>query len=176
MQNIKETDPSQPVCESLCEKSPESLPMGVVGPGADRDGAGRFVAGNRASLIVGQRSVAFWEASRDALRQIRDDVVADAGFTVEDAPRALLLAAEGIAQQTLIRDSAFDRVTEAGGPLTTNDRTRRAHKAWESATDRLDRSLRLVGLKRVAREISFADRIRAAAAANQRERERDAEK
>src|SRR5262245_9946894 len=104
----------------------DSVPIGDVGPVADRDESGRFVPGNRAALVVGARSSAFWQAHDAARREIVAAVVADAGHGMEDAPRALLLAADGIAQATLLRDAAFIRLVESGGPMTSAGRTRRA--------------------------------------------------
>lgn len=51
-----------------------------------------------------------------------------------------------------------------GGPLTAGGRVRRAFSAWLLATDRLERGLRLVGLKRTAHDAprTFAEALRAA--------------
>jgi hypothetical protein len=127
----------------------EPAPNGDVGVGPDRDSAGRFVPGNKAALVVGSRSVAFWSAQADARREIEAAVIADAGHAVEDAPKALQIAAATIAQAVLVKDAAFLRLVESGGPMTSAGRTRRAYAVWLSATDRVERQLRLVGLKRL---------------------------
>jgi len=126
-----------------------SEPSGNVGPGADRDQAGRFTRGNRAALLVGERSSAFWNACEGARRDIAAAVIADQGHSAEDAPRALWLAADGLAQAVLLRDAAFLRVVESGGPLTASGRTRRAYAVWEASSDRVVAHLRLIGLRRV---------------------------
>src|SRR5689334_23132240 len=106
------------------------MPFGAVGPAADRDSSGRFTPGNRAAMIVGCRSSAFWAAHEATRRDICRDVIADGGFAADDVPRALQLAADGIAQATLLRDAAFLRVVESGGPMTSAGRTRRAFTVW----------------------------------------------
>src|SRR5262249_48311418 len=101
-------------------------PFGDIGLALDRDPSGRFVVGNRAALVVGQHWNQFWQAQDGARREIVAAIIADAGHTTEDAPRALTLTAEGIAQASLLRDAAFLRVVESAGPLTSSGRTRRA--------------------------------------------------
>ncbi len=138
-------------------------PFGVVGPSTDRDAGGRFVSGNKAALVVGGRSAAFWNAHQQALRDIRQAVIADAGFTEQDAPCALVLAAEGIAQSALLRDSAFERLVESNGPMTSSGRTRRSFVVWQATVDRLERHLRLVGLRRAPKPaMSIAEFLAAA--------------
>jgi hypothetical protein len=91
-------------------------PFGAIGPSTDRDASGRFVRGNHAALVAGTRSAAFWAAHDAARRAICHDVIEDAGHTEDDAPRALRLAADGIAQAALLRDSAFFRLVERAAP------------------------------------------------------------
>ena len=102
---------------------------------------------------MGAHSAAFWLEHDAARREVAAAIIADAGHTLEDAPRALAIAAETIAQAVLIRDSAYLRLVEAGGPLAASGRVRRAFIAWCSAADRLERHLRLVGLRRVPRPV-----------------------
>lgn len=109
----------------------------------------RFLAKNTKALVVGDRSAAFWRAAAAERTAIVASVVADAGHTVEDAPRALLVAADALAQAILIQQSAFVRLVESGGPLTSANRTRRALIVWQGAVDRTEKFLRLVGLRRV---------------------------
>jgi hypothetical protein len=99
--------------------------------------------------VVGERSASFWRAQDSARRGIVEDVIADKGHTLDTVPRALRLAADGAAQAALLRDSAFLRVIEDGGPFTVGGRMRRAFGIWQIASDRLERYLRLIGLDRV---------------------------
>jgi hypothetical protein len=129
---------------------------------AGRDAVGRFAAGNTASLVVGARSTAFWAAQEGARRAIEVEVINDAGFIPDDAPEALKLAVEALAQATLIARSAFHRIDEEGGPLTTKGRGRRAFVAWQQAVDRQDRALRLLGLQRKPRPVDPMAAVRQA--------------
>jgi hypothetical protein len=80
---------------------------------------------------------------------MRQAIIADNGYTNEsDAPRALSTAADGLAQAVLLRDSAFMRVLESGGPLSSAGRPRRAFVVWSADSDRVERHLRLIGLQR----------------------------
>ncbi len=129
-------------------------PSGAVGVDADRDQhTGQFRPGNRAALMVGQHSTAFWAQQAEARREMAVAIITDAGYTAADVPRALQLAADGIAQASLLRDSAFLRVVESGGPLTSTGRTRRAFAVWMAAADRLEKNLGLVGLRRVPKPV-----------------------
>ena len=139
----------------------ESAPFGCVGSDTDRDASGRFQRGNRAALVIGTHSATFWRVHEEARLEIRRDVIADAGFTEGDAPRALQIAADGIAQATLLRDAAFLRVAQSGGPLTSVGRTRRAFSVWLTSADRLEKYLRLVGLRRAPKPaLSLPDYLR----------------
>lgn len=135
-----------------------ALPSLVDAELATRDKRGRFGQGNVAALVAGEHCEAFWAAQEGARREIIDTVVRDAGHVPGDAPEALRLAAESVAQATLLRDSAYRRLVESGGPMTANGRTRRAFTVWLAAIDRLERHLRLVGLERAGRRApSIAD-------------------
>ena len=85
----------------------------------------------------------------------------NAGHTDIDAPEALRRVADGLGQSVLIRDSAFARVAEAGGPLTSSDRARRAFDVWFKATTAVERHARTIGLKRIPRDkpATFADLV-----------------
>ena len=106
------------------------------------------MAGNLTAAVVGHRGAQFWVAHAESHREVRAAVILDSGHDPGDPPRALELAADGIAQAALVRDSAYARMVQAGGPLTSSGRTRRAFEVWVKAMDRLERHLRMVGLKR----------------------------
>jgi hypothetical protein len=118
----------------------------------------------KTALVVGQRSVAFWRTEAGARREIRRGVIQDSGHTEEDAPTALAIAAEGVAQAALVRDAAYLRLVESGGPLTASGRARRAFSVWREAADRLERHLRLVGIQRQARQVDPMAAVHAAVA------------
>ncbi len=106
------------------------------------------------AVVTASRSIVFWEQQAAYRQQVADDVIADAGIRPGDpVPRALALAADGIAQASIIRDSAFARMVEEAGPLTLHGRQRRAFLVWTAATDRVEKYLRLVGLSRRSKDI-----------------------
>jgi hypothetical protein len=117
---------------------------------------------NGLAVVTGQTSAAFWREHNEARQEIARAVIEDAGFTTEDAPRAVILAADSIAQATLVRDSAYARVVEAGGPLAADGKARRAFTVWAMAMDRLERHLRLVGMERRSKPINPLEAVRRA--------------
>jgi hypothetical protein len=129
-----------------------AAPSGHVGLSPDRDEQGRWRKGNRAAVVVGERSLAFWAAHDATRREIVQSVLTDAGH-LKDAPRALQLAANGVAQAAILRDAAYDRMLRDGGPLSSAGRPRRAYQVWLTAIDRLEKHLRLVGLTRRVQDV-----------------------
>ena len=125
--------------------------------------------GNTNAVVVGHKTADFWR-EHDATRQeTRQAVIADAGHSEADAPHALALAADGIAQASILRDAAYLRLVEMGGPLTSHGRARRAFGVWLQASDRLERQLRLVGLQRRSKPVDPMEGVRLAVEeANQR--------
>jgi hypothetical protein len=105
------------------------------------------------ALVVGATSETFWREHEAERRGIAAAVIADAGFTPEDAPTALQLAARSIAQAAVLQESAFERLVAERGPFTSTGRTRRSFGIWLKASGRLERGLRLVGLQRVPRPV-----------------------
>ena len=120
----------------------------------DRCSLGHVLPGNMTAAVVGHRSVQFWAEHAQARRELQEAVIRDSGHDPDDSPpRALELAADGLAQAALIRDSAYERMVEEGGPLTSTGRTRRAFDVWVKSMDRLERHLRMVGLRRKTKPI-----------------------
>jgi hypothetical protein len=131
----------------------EETAVPVVGSVALRDAHGRFGQGNLAAVLTGEHSEAFWREHEDARRELVAAIVSDAGSTLTDAPRTLLLAAEGCAQAALIRDSAYQRMVASGGPLTSSGRVRRAFTVWQAAIDRCEKHVRLLGIQGKPRQV-----------------------
>ena len=124
-----------------------------IPPGASRcPRCGVWQMANRGALVAGQHSAQFWREADETRRAIVESVITSAGHTTENAPRTLTIAAEALAQATLLRDAAFARIVEAGGPLTSADRARRAFNVWESASAAVERYLRLFGRAKVNTE------------------------
>jgi hypothetical protein len=111
------------------------------------------------ALVTGATAATFWRAQAEARREIETAVIRDAGYTADDAPKGLELAAASIAQSAILQASAFARLVESGGPFTTAGRTRQAYSVWQAATDRLERGLRLVGLQRRSVSVDPRERL-----------------
>jgi len=128
---------------------------------------GHQLKGYAGPALVSAHSALFWESAQDALRDIVAGTLSDAGHTAGEAPRALLAGAEGFAQSVLIRDAAFHRIAQSGGPFTSGDRERRVFAVWESASASVERHVRLLGLKRVQRAIGSMSAAEWAAASSE---------
>ena len=129
-------------------------PSGDVGIDTGRDPrSGRFARGNRAAVVTGARSVQFWQEAEAALDEMASSILADRGFAYADAPVALRLAARGAAQAAIVRDAAYTRMVESGGPLSGSDRERGAHKIWAAASDRVLRHTQAIGYERKATDL-----------------------
>jgi len=133
------------VCAGVCA----SAPTGETGLVAGRDRAsGRFLRGNTASVVSGERSRQFWQAAHQERVAKRLALLRQRGFSSEgDAPPALAAVCDGAAQAILVRDGTFNRLIESGGPTTTNDRPRAVLRAWEAASDRALKHLQAIGLE-----------------------------
>lgn len=127
----------------------------------DRCAMGHMIRGNTAAVVAGERSAQFWREHAAARRELREQILADAGHEPDDAPEALRLAADSLAQATLVQQSAYLRMIEEGGPLSSKGRARRCFDVWIRATDRVERYARLVGLKRRSRKLSTAEALAA---------------
>jgi hypothetical protein len=155
--------------DTLQQNVQPDAPCGTNGAEAGRDRLGRFTRGNTAAMTHGARSTAFWNAVAAAQDAARAAILSDLGHDLDDAPHALLRAVDGLIQAVLIRDAAFTRIAELGGPTTLRGRHRAAFRVWAEAADRAERHMRLIGIRRVPRQIEdplaeFERRAMAAAA------------
>jgi hypothetical protein len=73
--------------------------------------------------------------------------------TEAEAPQALLDAIDGLVQAVLLRDSAFARIVESGGPATLQGRRRAAFNVWLLAAGRAENHLKLLGLERRSKRV-----------------------
>src|SRR5262245_21189907 len=81
------------------------------------------IAPHWSSALAARRS---GRASVESLRRDRiQRTLRDKGYG-EDAPQALVDAANGLAQAVILRDSAWQRIGDLGGPLTAGERERPA--------------------------------------------------
>jgi hypothetical protein len=131
---------------------------------SQRDEKGKFRPGNTAALKHGLKTAAFWSQVEQSMHEAIALRLVDLGFTPETAPAALLAAVRGEQQAIIIRDSAFARLVETSGPLTSKDRRRSAFAIWAAASDRAERHQRLLGLQRQPRAVDPIEALRKALA------------
>jgi hypothetical protein len=150
----EDTDTQEaPLQPDLQPDAENDSPSGVLGADAERDTRGRFQKGNRAAVVTGGRSTAFWAAQEAHRRAIVAEVLRDHGQAGEPS-YALRASADGLAQSTILRDSAFERLLEMGGPLTENDRHRSAFPVWQACSASVERHARLLGLERKVKDVA----------------------
>jgi hypothetical protein len=151
------------MCNRVCNVMSEGLPSGDVGQATackrgcpahatrpDICARGhRLIGYSGPALATNEHSELFRKATEAARHEIAGAVLRDQGHDEESAPEVLRHAAAGFAQSVLLRDSAFARVAEAGGPMTSGDRTRRAFEVWVKAATAAERLARVIGLQRV---------------------------
>ena len=143
--------------------------MSANGRGRD----GRFQRGNTAAVVHEAHSAQRWARQAPLRRTLAVGMLLDRGFAEADAPLALAAAVDGAAQAILMRDSAFERIVEMGGPSTLRGRPRAAFTVWLAASDRAEKLLRLVGLARVPKAVDPLEDVRRAVEAANREDDRE---
>jgi hypothetical protein len=135
-------------------------PNGAAGIEADRDAAsGRFIRGNRAALVCGHRSGAFWAAAEATEREITAAAIRDAGYAIDDCPAVLARASAAFARASLMEEASFRHVASSDGPLTAAGRTRRAFNVWQQSSARVSDLARLLGLRRAPRPVPTLDEV-----------------
>lgn len=87
------------------------------------------------ALIVGATSAHFWAAAEALVAERRRAYLHQCGYREADAPRDLADISTGLAQAVLMRDSAFARIADSGGPTTIQGRTRAAYPVWKDTGD-----------------------------------------
>lgn len=131
-------------------------PFGRNGQRKARDSRGRFRRGNLAAAVVGEHSQVFWNEQNATVDGEIERIVRGLGHSATTAPETLLVAARGLAQAGIVRDAAFARMTELGGPLSAAGRPRRAFDVWLAASERVDRTLRVLGVDPRANSLTRA--------------------
>jgi hypothetical protein len=129
---------------------------------SQRCARGHALSANTLPVVTGSRSLAFWRAAEALRSEIRETAIEDARLTSQTASKALQLTADGLAQVALIRDSAYLRILEEGGPFSSAGRVRRAHAVWESALAGVERHVKLLGLDRRQKAIPSLEQYLAA--------------
>ena len=130
---------------------------GVHEANADRCARGHALKANTLALTSGARSTQFWQAAEAERQRLRRELLANKGLRELDAPAALVAVADGAAQAVLLRDGAFQRLIDSGGPMTSADRARRVFAVWATCCERAQRALQAFGLERQARPAPSLD-------------------
>lgn len=145
--------PSEIAAPPSREESGGSCRCGA-GPSQTRAGRcarGHVLRGNTLALVAGLESPRFWAEHEELRRSLVAGLVRDSGESEDNPPTALAIEADIIAKSVIVADSAYDRMLLEGGPLSQSGKARKAFTVWLAATDRLERHIRLVGLKRAPR-------------------------
>lgn len=128
----------------------------------DRCAGGHLIRGNMAAATAGHRSVRFWEAHEEDHRERVRAVLVARGEDPQDPDPGMLAAAQGFAQAVIVRDSAYLRMAQEGGPLSSSGKVRRVFVVWKEASDKVLYHLAKLGLQRRAREVDPHEALRAA--------------
>ena len=117
-------------------------------------------------VVVGQHARGRqWEKVHAAeLLATVEGALRDRGEDRTSATVAVKGVAEGFAQAQLLRDLAFQRTIQLGGPLTDRGKARRAFQVWLLAMDRVERHAKLLGLDRKEKRIDPFEASRQAVA------------
>jgi hypothetical protein len=124
---------------------------GLVARHDQRDARGRFTLDNTGHM----KGLDHSEQLREALEPLKRDLVQrvrlQLGADVDDAPETLLGMIDGYAEARLLRSSAFVRLAQLGGFVTSKGKARALLTTWGSAFDREMRAAERLGLVRRAR-------------------------
>lgn len=127
---------------------------GLLARTSERDNKGRFTRDNAAHLTTLEHSsqlrAALEPLKRELIARMRIQLCAD----VEDAPETLLGVIDAYAEARLLRSSAFVRLAQLGGFMTSKGKARALLSTWGAAFDREMRAAEKLGLERKARHVN----------------------
>jgi hypothetical protein len=123
-----------------------------------RGANGRFVAGNPAHLEGLEHSAQLKAALAPLKRELADRVRVQLAADTEDAPETLLGVIDMYCEARLLRSSAFIRMSQLGGFMTSKGKARALLGTWASAFDREMRAVERLGLARQTRHVQHSTR------------------
>jgi hypothetical protein len=130
---------------------PTETPSGANG----RRPNGQFERGNLVALKTGERSRQQFDLQATERRDLSDAILKQLGHTdMSAAPETLKRFVDGTTQAVLLRDSAFLRVIESGGAITSNGRQRAAYAVWLKARNAAAADLETLGLRAEPKPVS----------------------
>lgn len=123
----------------------------IAARSSDRDASGRFTKHNAASVKTWRDSTML----KADLAPLKADLVArvyvDLGLTADEVPEVMRTCIDMWAEATILRQVAFTRLSQQGGPITNKGRTRALLATWQTAFDRELRVAERIGLERRAK-------------------------
>lgn len=144
----REVQPTTPTDEVGIDGQIERVVETLITQPAHDPSTGRFVRGEFKTF---EHSAAFWSAvepiKAEIVTRTRHQLAADD----DDAPETLINLIDGYAEAVLLRKSAFARMCQQGGPVTSKGKTRGLLQAWGTFFDRELRAAERLGLRRRAR-------------------------
>ena len=153
-------------------KTPHPVHVDRFADGTTRPGfPGPALRDGRRSELVRAGIRADGADMRAVLNERTSAIVADRGG---DVGEVMTQTIRRFVETTAISEHLLDNIL-AFGPLTGKGRQRAAVTAYLACVDRLTRLATIIGVERKPRVVSFAEQIRAAAAANEAERARQRE-
>jgi len=124
----------------------------------ERDRFGRFTRDNAAHLQTLEHSAQLRAAleplKRDMVLSVRRQLAAD----TDTAPETLLGVIDAYVEARLLRSSAFVRLSQLGGFMTSKGKARALLGTWASAFDRELRAAERLGLEHRAKRVSNSPR------------------
>jgi hypothetical protein len=131
---------------------------GLLARRSERDSKGRFTRDNTGHLGGLEHSMQLRAAleplKRDMVLSVRRQLAADS----DNAPETLLGVIDAYCEARLLRSSAFVRLSQLGGFMTSKGKARALLGTWASAFDREMRAAERLGLERRSKSISKSPR------------------
>ena len=124
---------------------------GLLARTNERDPKGRYTRDNTAHLGTLEHSSQLWRALEPLKQEIIGRVRTQLAADTDDAPETLLGVIDAYAEARLLRSSAFVRLSQLGGFMTSKGKARALLSTWGAAFDREMRAAERLGLVRRAR-------------------------
>jgi hypothetical protein len=124
---------------------------GLLARANERDSKGRFTRDNAAHLRTLEHSGQLRAALAPLKQELVERVRVQLGADTDDAPETLLGVIDAYAEARLLRSSAFVRLSQLGGFMTSKGKARALLSTWGAAFDREMRAAERLGLVRRAR-------------------------
>ena len=146
---------------------------GLLARREERDSKGRFTHENTAHLGTLEHSMQLWAAleplKQEMTRRVRRQLAVD----TDDAAETLLGVIDGYVEARLLRSSAFVRLSQLGGFMTSKGKARALLGTWASAFDREMRAAERLGLEPRSKDVTKSPRAWLESLGNKQEDEEE---